>query len=64
MKHFSTECSPVSKKSTVLFEVSQILPAFPSDMGSIVISTHGMKDTDKEFSEESLTHCLFDNHKS
>jgi len=61
---FLLNALPYPKKNTVLFEVFQILPACPSDMGSIVISIHGMKDTDKEISEESLTHCQFDNHKS
>jgi len=36
------------RKSTVLFEVSQTLPACPSDKGSILMRIRGMKDTGKE----------------
>jgi hypothetical protein len=31
-----------------LFEVFQIFSAYTYDKGSIVVSIHGMKDTDKE----------------
>jgi hypothetical protein len=31
-----------------LFEVSQTLPACPSDKGSILMNIRGMKDTGKE----------------